>query len=199
MQCPLTRSGMILGMAVACMVGCVPSEVRRGADMLAAFTHQVSEEGADFVRSRTALAQARRANIAMLELNAVELENSVNRDVEVWELSGGTGNRRAQLLKGIRAFSNDVASRNAELADLRKRHEAAVSATKSAVDLRQTELSKVSKALANLAQDLDMKSELEFFVGYFKEVRAGVEKAKKTADEHVTAGEIAATNAVPKE
>ena len=186
-------------MAVACMVGCVPSEVRRGADMLAAFTHQVSEEGADFVRSRTALAQARRANIAMLELNAVELENSVNRDVEVWELSGGTGNRREQLLKGIRAFSNDVASRNAELADLRKRHEAAVSATKSAVDLRQTELSKVSKALANLAQDLDMKSELEFFVGYFKEVRAGVEKAKKTADEHVTAGEIAATNAVPKE
>lgn len=180
------------------MAGCVASEVRKGADLLAAFTHQVSEEGANFVQSRTMIAQARRANVAMLEVNAVELENSVSRDVEVWRLSGDAGKRRVELLEGIRAYANNAASRSADLAELRKRHDASIAAAKSAVDLRQAELSKVSKALASLSQEPDLRSELRFFAVYFKEVSAGIKEAKKEADQRVKAAEASAKNAVPR-
>jgi hypothetical protein len=191
-------SGVLLGAAAVFLTGCVSTQVRKGADRLAAFTHQVSEEGADFVRSRTILAQARRANIAMLQVNAVEIENSTNRDVEVWRLAGETGKRRVELFEGIRSYANTAASRTAELADLRKRHDDSIVAAKSAVDLRQAELAKVSKALANLGQEPNLDSEVKFFVTYFKEVNAGIEKAKGDADQQVKAAEAAAKNAVPR-
>lgn len=195
MQYSYIRCWLIVVVAATLMTGCVSSEVRKGADLLATFTHQVSEEGADFVRSRTALAQARRANIAMLEVNAVELENSVSRDVEVWELSGDAGKRRVELMKGIRAFANNMATRSAELTDLRKRHEASIAAAKSAVELRQAELSKVSKALTTLSQHAGLQSELKFFTEYFKEVRAGIEEAKEAANRNTKDAEAAAINA----
>ena len=191
--------GAMVVVAAMLMTGCVASEVRKGADLLAAFTHQVSEEGADFVQSRTMLAQARRANIAMLDVNAVEIENSVSRDVEVWRLAGDAGRRRVELLQGIRAYANNAASRSEELANLRKRYDAAVTAAKSAVDLRQAELSNVSKALASLSQEPDLKTELKFFGAYFKEVSAGIKKAKEEADQRVKAAEAAAKNAVPQD
>jgi hypothetical protein len=184
--------------AATVMMGCVASEVRQGADLLAAFTHQVSEEGAEFVQSRTMLAKARRANIAMLEVNAVELEDSVSRDLAVWRLSGQVGKRRVELFEGIRAYANSTASRSTELANLRKRHEASISAAKSAVDVRQAELTKVSKGLASLARDPDLRSELKFFAAYFKEVSAGIENAKEDAKERVKAAEKAAKNVAPQ-
>jgi hypothetical protein len=185
--------------ALTLLTGCVASEVRKGADLLAAFTHQVSEEGANFVQSRTVLAQARRANIAMLEINAVELENAVSRDVEVWRLAGEGGKRRVELLEGIRKYANNAASRAAELASLRKQHEAAIAAAKSAVELRQAELTKVGKALGTLSQEPDLQSELKFFAAYFKEVSAGIKEAKEEADKRVKAAEGAAKNAVPRD
>ena len=191
--------GAMVVVTAMLITGCVASEVRKGADLLAAFTHQVSEEGADFVQSRTMLAQARRANIAMLDVNTVELENSVSRDVEIWRIAGGAWRRRVELLEGIRAYANSAATRSAELANLRKRHDATVTAAKSAVDLRQAELSKVSKALASLSQEPDLQSELMFFAAYFKEVRAGIKKAKEEADQRVKAAEEAAKNAVPQD
>lgn len=196
-QSYICRVAMVLMTAIL-MTGCVGPQVRKGADLLAAFTHQVSEEGADFVRSRTMLAQARRANIAMLEVNAVDLESAVSRDVEVWRLAGDAGRRRAALLEGIRSYANTAASRSAELANLRKRHDDVIAAAKSAVELRQAELSKVSKALASLSQEPDTRSELEFFAAYFKEVSAGIKEAKEEADKRVKAAEAAAKNAVPK-
>jgi len=177
--------------------GCVPSEVRKGADTLAVFTHQVSEEGTEFVQGRTELAQSRRANIAMLEENAVELENSVNRDLGVWALSGHLGKRRVELLTGLRQFAVNSAMRSAELDDLRKQHDAAIASAKSAANFRQTDLAKVQKFLAILAQEPDMKSELTFLTAYFKEVKAGIDDAKKTADQRTKAAGRTTTNAVP--
>lgn len=182
--------------AATLLTGCGASEVRKGADLLAAFTHQVSEEGANFVQSRTMLAQARRANIAMLEVNAVELENSVSRDIEIWRLAGGTGKRRVELLEGIRAYANSAAAKRGEMAILRKRHQASIASAKSAVALRQADLSKVSKALATLSQEPDLQAELKFFGAYFKEVSAGIKKAKEEADQRVKDAETAAKKAV---
>lgn len=175
--------GAMLIMAAIVLTGCVPSQVREGADLLAAYTHQVSEEGTDFVRSRTAIAQARRSNIAMIVVNTVELENAVSRDLAIWELSGTVGKRRVELTKGVRALSSSVTAKNAELSDLQKRHEAAIAAAKSAVDIRQAELSKVSSALATLSQDLDFQSEVEFFTKYFDKVKAGIKEAKEQANQ----------------
>ncbi|HEY5871283.1 MAG TPA: hypothetical protein VI542_37890, partial [Candidatus Tectomicrobia bacterium] len=174
--------GALVVVAAMLIVGCVASEVRKGADLLAAFTHQVSEEGTDFVQSRTMLAQARRANIAMLDVNAVELENSVSRDIEVWKNAGDAGKQRGELLTGIRAYANSATMRSAELVNLRKQHDNSIAAAKSAVDLRQAELSKVSKALASLSRAPDIQAELMFFSAYFKEVSTGIKQAKKEAD-----------------
>ncbi len=179
------------------VTGCVAPEARQGAGLLASFTHQVSEESTDFVRSRTALAQARLANIAMLEINATELENVINRDIAIWELSGADGKRRAKLMKGIRKVANEMAMQSAELAELRKKHEASIASTKSAVDIRQKELSTTAKALATLSQDPDLESEINFFKGYFKEVRKGIKEAKDAAAENVKDAENAAQNAIP--
>ncbi len=182
---------------VVLVTGCVAPEVRKGAELLASFTYQVSEESADFVQSRTALAQARQANIAMLEVNATELENAISRDIAVWELSGADGKRRAELIKGILKFANNTAAQSAELADLRKKHEASIASVKSAVEIRQMELSTVAKALATLSQDQDLKSEMKFFIGYFKEVRNGIDEAKDAAAENAKAAEVAAKQVVP--
>jgi hypothetical protein len=189
----------LLILAAALDVGaCVPSEVRKGADLLAVFTHQASEEGASFVRARTELAQARRANIAILEQNAVELETAVSRDLEIWALSGNEGKRRVELMHGIQQFAINAITRTGELSDLRKRHEASIATAKSVVDLRQADLSKAEKLLATLSQDLNLKSELAFFANYVKEVKAGIDDAKKTADQHTKAAENLTKNAVPK-
>jgi chaperonin cofactor prefoldin len=189
--------GTILIMAAIVLTGCVPSKVREGADLLAAYTHQVSEEGTDFVRSRTAITQARRSNIAMIEVNTVELENAVSRDLAIWELSGNVGKRRVELTKGVRALSNSVTAKNAELSDLRKRHEASIAAAKSAVDMRQAELSKVSNALATLSQDLDFQSEVKFFTGYFDEVKAGIHEAKEQAKQQMKNAEASTKKPMP--
>lgn len=164
---------------------------------MAVFTHQVADEGKDFVQGRTELAQSRRANIAMLEKNAVELENSVTRDLGVWALSGPLGKRRAELLNGLRQFAINAATRSAEFDDLMKQHNEAIAAAKSAADLRQAELAKVQKLLASLAHAPDLQSELTFLTGYFKEVRAGIDDAKKTADKQTKAAGNTTTTAVP--
>lgn len=177
--------------AVVLLTGCVAPEVRNGAELLASFTHQVSEEGANFVQSRTSLAQARQANIAMLELNATELENSVNRDIAVWELSGADGRRCAELMKGIQKIANDSSALRAELADLRKKHEASITSAKSAVELRQKELSAVAKTLTSLSQSPDLQSEIKYFAGYFKEVRKGIDEAKTASAENTEAAKEA--------
>lgn len=173
--------------AVVLLTGCVAPEVRKGAELLASFTHQVSEEGANFVQSRTSLAQARQANIAMLERSATELENSVSRDIAVWELSGADGKRRAELMKGIRKIANDSSTLRAEMEDLRKKHEASIASAKSAVELRQKELSAVAKTLTSLSQSPDLQSEIKFFTGYFNEVKKGIDEAKTASAENVEA------------
>ena len=192
------QCGLIPLVALALFMGCVPSEVRKGADLLAVFTHQVSEEGTDFARSRTALTQARRANIAMLEVSAEELDNGVSRDIEVWALSGDAGKRRMELMRGIRAFADNEVARRTKLSDLRRRHDVAIATAKAAVDLRQAELSKVSQALASLSQDFDFQTEVKFLVGYFEEVRAEITKAKETAGQYTKAAQSVAKDTVPK-
>lgn len=176
---------------VVLLTGCVAPEVRKGAELLASFTHQVSEEGANFEQSRTSLAQARKANIAMLEFNATELENSVNRDIAVWELSGADGRRRAELMKGIQKIANDSSALRAELADLRKKHEASITSAKSAVELRQKELSAVAKTLTSLSQSPDIQSEIKFFTGYFKKVKEGIDEAKTVSAKNTEAAKEA--------
>lgn len=176
---------------VLLLTGCVAPEVRKGAELLASFTHQVSEEGINFVQSRTSLAQARQANIAMLELNAAELENSVNRDIAVWELSEADGKRRAEIMKGIRKIANDSSTLRAEMEDLRKKHEASIASAKSAVELRQKELSAVTKTLTSLSQSPDLQSEIKFFTGYFKEVKKGIDEAKDASAENAKAAKEA--------
>ena len=188
---------IVCTIGILVLTGCVPSEIRKGADVIAVFTHQVSEEGAEFVQSRTELAQSRRANIATLEENAVELENSVTRDLEVWTFSGPTGKRRVELINRLRQFATNAALRSAELDDLRKQHDAAIAAAKSAADFRQADLAKVQQFLASLAHSPDLKSELMFLTGYFKEVKKGIDDAKQTADERTKAAGGSTTNAVP--
>ncbi len=177
--------------------GCVSSEVRKGADVIAVFTHQVSNEGKEFVEGRTELAQSRRTNIAMLEENAVELESSVNRDLGVWALSGPSGKRRVELLNGLRQFAVNAGTRSAELDDLRKQHNEAIANAKSAANFRQADLAKVQKFLATLAHPPDLKSELIFLTNYFEKVQAGIDEAKKTADKRTKAAGSTTTNAVP--
>ena len=75
-MCNLILKCSLLIPVVVLVTGCVAPEARKGAELLASFTHQISEENTDYVQSRTALAQARQANIAMLEANATELENA---------------------------------------------------------------------------------------------------------------------------
>lgn len=174
--------GAMVVIAAILTTGCVDPKVRKGADLLATFTHQVSEEGTAFVQSRTLLAQARRANIAMLEMSGVELENAVSQDVEIWRLSGDAGKRRVELIEGMRLYANTAASRNEELETLRKKQNDSIAAAKSAVEFRQAELSKVSKALASIAKEPDIQSEIEFFNAYFKEVSTDINKAKNDAD-----------------
>jgi hypothetical protein len=190
----MQNSMLIRGLFIATVLlltGCVAPEVRKGAELLASFTHQVSEEGINFVQSRTSLAQARQANIAMLELNAAELENSVNRDIAVWELSEADGKRRAEIMKGIRKIANDSSTLRAEMEDLRKKHEASIASAKSAVELRQKELSAVTKTLTSLSQSPDLQSEIKFFTGYFKEVKKGIDEAKDASAENAKAAKEA--------
>ena len=187
----LIFAGMIL------MAGCASQELRQGTNQVAVFTQQVSEDGAEFARSRTSLARARRANIAMLEGNAIELETAVNRDLDIWRLAGATGARRVQLLEGIRTYAQNAAQRNTELSELRKRHEISIAQAKTAVDIRQAELAKVSSALSQLAQERDSKAQINFLVGYFKEVKSAIDKAKEEANASLTSAETAAKSAVP--
>lgn len=177
--------------------GCVSSEVRKGADVIATFTHHISNEGKEFVEGRTELAQSRRVNIATLQENAVELENSVNRDLGVWALSGPLGKRRVELLNGLRQFAINAGMRNAELEDLRKQHSEAIAAAKSAADFRQADLAKVQKFLALLAHAPDLRTELAFLANYFGKVREGIDDAKETADKRTKAAGNTTTNAVP--
>jgi hypothetical protein len=133
----------------------------------------------------------------MLEVSAVELENAVSRDAEIWRLSGDTGKRRVELIEGIRSYANTAAARNVELANLRKKQEDSIAAAKSAVEFRQAELSKVSKALASLGKEPDIQSEIEFFSAYSKEVSASIKEAKNEADLQVKTAEQAVKNAMP--
>lgn len=188
---------VIIGGAMVLLMGCVAPDVRKGASVLAAFTQQVSEEGTEFVRSRTALAKSRQANIAMLEISATQMENSVNQKLAIWELSGEAGKRRLELMQGIQSFANNVAMRNRELVDLRERQEASIAAAKSSVELRQTDLAKVSKALALLSQDADFKKDIKFYVNYFQEVRAGIETSKEAANQKMKDAEAGAKDLVP--
>lgn len=183
--------------AVVLATGCVAPEVRKGAEILASFTYQVSEENKYFEQSRTALAQARRTNIAMLETNATELENAISRDIAIWELSGVDGKRRAELMKGIQKLANDTAAQSAESADLRKTHEASITSARSVVELRQKELSTVAKALTALSHCPDLQSEIRFLAEYFKEVKKGIKEAKSAAAESIKAAEVTVKSAAP--
>ena len=196
-MCNLILKCSLLIPVVVLVTGCVAPEARKGAELLASFTHQISEENTDYVQSRTALAQARQANIAMLEANATELENAISRDIAVWELSGVDGKRRAELMRGIQKFANDTAAQSAALADLRKKHEASISSAKSAVELRQKEFSTVAKALTTLSQNPDLQSEIKFFTGYFKEVKKGIKEAKAAAAESTKAAEVTIKSVIP--
>jgi hypothetical protein len=186
------RFGVLSGTALALLLtGCVAREARDSAKFLAGATHRLSEEGADFARTRTSLAQARRANVLMLERSTVELQTSIQRTNAMWAMEGDSGKQRADLLARAIAFGDKTRESTEQMVELRKRHEAAIASAKSSVEFRQAELSKVATALATLGEQPSMASEVKFFVAYFKEVNKSIESAKKEAKDRSEASEKA--------
>ena len=159
---------------------------RRYAEILAAYTNNVKENGEQFASFRDQLAKVRLRNINMLERSALETENDIATVGHVWEIAGDTN--RIHLFGSVLAAADEAVKQHVELQSRRLEQANNVENTKAAVRIRSEQLAKAANSLGQLADKPDLKSRLGFFVVFAREVRDSIQEGRKDAEAEVDEG-----------
>lgn len=187
--CVALGLGIALGLA-ACGV---PGEARRGARVLAAYTHQVKVETERFARGRTALARARQRNVEDLEQSAVATEQASQREVFLWGFEKpAPGPGRQELYQSIVAASNATRAQRDDLIALRKQHEARAAQAAARASARTAELAGTAKALAQLGENPSFKQHMKFYLCFFESAQRSIEEARQAGATQAQLGTAAA-------
>jgi hypothetical protein len=176
--------------------GCgVAAEARHAAGLTSLYTATVQQELERFARQRDAIAQARVRNAGLLEGSALGAEQKGAVDVSVWRIADDAA--RLRLYDGILAGTNLAAQAQRELIAQREEYTKAVDAARGGVAVRSADLSRAAQTLASLAKPPDAKAELQFYLGFFKQVRKDLDSAQKIAQQD-SAKAVEAIDAAPK-
>jgi hypothetical protein len=167
---PIVGIGVIAGCAV-------PQHVRDDTKTIGLYVQTVMKDAEDFARMRDVVVKARTANIAALELKTLRAEQAIQRDLQPLEIIQDRD--RLELLKALQDAPNLIIAqrREYETKALSARNEVAIA--KSALNVQLSKLSEASAALLQLAEPRSLRDDMRFYVDFFKQVRAHVEKDLK--------------------
>lgn len=162
----------------------------QGAGLISAYTVNVQNQLTVFSDSRLKIDQIRLRNINRLEENAIDTAQRNAKEIDVWRMRHlGTKEKdtRVLLYESIRASTEEAAKQQLELEHFRAQRDQAVQEMKSTINFNAKNLAKVSKNLADLAEDDDPKNQVKFLIEFVGEVRKSIsdleEEAKKQANE----------------
>lgn len=190
---------VFIGVTTICAACRIAPEVRRAANLTSVYTATVQQELERFARQRDAIAQARVRNAGMLEASALAAEQMGATDINGWRLAGDAP--RIALYDGILTATNQAAQGRRETAAQRAAYTRAADAARGGVVVRSADLAHAAQSLATLAKNPDAKSELEFYVSFFQQVRKDLDSlqaaAKKDAAKAVAASASANKSTAP--
>lgn len=186
-----TRSLLFVACAMV-LAGCASDRVlRKSSGDVALRVDQLSEDAQKFVAARTRIMKARTATLGAVEANALDSEQSNQAEINYHAAAGDIA--WVELIERLRKLPDLVVQQRKEQAAATAAAQVAVQSAKSAADFKTAKLNEVSKALATLSEEPDSKDVVDFYAGFFREVRESVEdKAKET--EKVAESEESASN-----
>ncbi len=123
---------------------------RELAGELAAALTLVASESRAFASARDELARVRLLNMQTLENNMLWMQEGNDFDVRAWEVVGET--YRVTLFNSVLETTNDIATRRAATAARQVQQQRDLTAAKSAVNLKTSQLSAAAGSLAALAE-----------------------------------------------
>lgn len=174
-RCPWAA---LLALAAA---GCaVPRTVREDARLMALYTQRLQREAEEFADLRSEIARARTRNVNTIEESALAAEQAGTAQLLTWRIAGDEA--RVRLLEGILEGTKLAAQQRQEVAARREAHAKAVMEARGGVEVRQENLAATAQALAQIGEKPDRKGERAFYLGFFKQVRAGLDEARKAAN-----------------
>ena len=167
-------------------VGCVPHSARNDARLVSVLTDNVARKGEQFAAFREALAKARQRNMDALERSALESEQGVQQVQSIWTIANL--NAQAKAFQDLQVAMDVSSQQRAASAKLKEEQAKALDALHTGVRVRTDDLAATSKALARLAEEPDIQSQLKFLAAFGREVKKALDEAEKQAKAQADAG-----------
>ncbi len=153
-------------------------EVRNGAMQLAGYTNAVNTQVEEFKKSRDALAKARQLSINDMEKSALGIEMEIADRTAPWSFK--ENNKELEFYKQIVLRTEEAEQSIKASEDLQKSHQNKIKAAKSKIKFNK-KLPEVTKALAELGEEMNLIEMGEFYFDYFSEVNDSLKDLKEKA------------------
>jgi hypothetical protein len=186
---PLLPALLVL---LGAVTGCVPTTARDDARLMSALTEKVARKGQQFAAFRQSLAEARQRNIDALERNALASEQTVQHTQSLWTI--GNLNDQLKAYRDVQTAMDLSAKQREASVKLREEQAAALDAVHTGVNLRTDNLAATSQALARLAEEPDLETQVKFLIGFGRAVQKSLKEAEEQAKAQSQAGEKEADN-----
>lgn len=187
----------VLGLLLMSLVGCSTAHTERDtARLLGAYQTKLKTGMENFAASRDRLAEARYQNVEFLEYSAAITEGDNSTSLVAWRIA--EDKQRLGLHDGIRnAVQEQITKAPSATVFLEEHREVSID-IRAAVKARADKLGESAKVLGQLAEPKDLRSQIEFYVDFSRDVSESVKKqqeeAEKKADEgKKKAAEVAET------
>ena len=170
------------GMLASCGV---PSDARKAAAVVSAYTVEVQNNISEFSNSRLAINKSRLQNMDRLEENSIQTSYANNQELEAWKmtkLGSKSQDNRVALYEAIKNGTQKDLEHQEALEKFRTERAQIINDMKSAINFDGKKLGEVSKALADLSEEADLNSQVNFLVNFARGVHSGIEELQKEAE-----------------
>lgn len=174
----------------------VPQRARDNAKLISGYTVKVQKDMEDFGEFRKKLAQARYDNIEKLRTSAINTEYGNNTELMMWNIENmGTNKKDERLLlfDEISRETKKALDHHLESENRKEETRRFIAEMKSTINVNSIKLTETAKALANLGEDVDFRSQARFLLVFLRETNSALEELKNDSEKDANVGEEATT------
>lgn len=164
------------------------------ARLVGAYQTRIKTDMEIFAVSRDRLAEARHQNVDFLERSAAITESENNISVVAWRIA--EDKQRLGLRDGIRGAVQDQIAKIPNATVYLEEHREVSIDIRAAVKARADKLGESAKVLGQLAEPRDLRSEIEFYADFSRQVAESIAKQQAEAEKNTEEGKKKAVDAV---
>ncbi len=172
--------GIIYLIILLIVAGCAGTKRMKGySQNIALHLDQLESEIERFSNARDALAKARMRNMLTLDQSTLEFR----QDQELMRyILNSLDDKRAHHYDEIIQASDIIAQNEESFKEKQKEHEKIIKDARAKLNFRSDKINDLQKVLLQYSKKSTYKDEVNFYIGFFNEVRSNVKESMTSLD-----------------